>query len=174
MELVYVRVVKDGLPTYYCTGLQELGQHGGGDAESIKKAIDNVFTDKLNMKSEEYQYKCVAVTADGASVNTGQYSGVFTRMSDSRSWLIKFHCIAHRAELSAKDAFAGSRDFQDVDDFYSANYRLLKNSGKLKSELRAACQALDRPLKEWRAIARARPMLASKLKLPQKKMKLKK
>ena len=52
MELVYVRAVKDGLPIYYCCGLQDLAEHDGAVAESVRKAIDSVFTSKLKVNSD--------------------------------------------------------------------------------------------------------------------------
>ena len=47
----------------------------------------------------------VSMTADGASVNFGQYRGLLTRMSnDDRDWLLKIHCVCHRLELAIKDS----------------------------------------------------------------------
>ena len=143
MELVYVRVVNDGVPVYYCVGLQEMAHFGGANAEAIKEAVDDVFGKQLKIDSECYKYKCVSVTGDGASVNTGVYGGVFTLLGKDRPWLLKLHCVEHRAELSAKDAFNASPDLREVDEFYVANYNLLKNSGKLKSEVKATCEALN-------------------------------
>ena len=79
---------------------------------------------------------------DGASVNFGRSSGLMKRLSNGRDWLITFHCVNHRVELAVKDAFKTS-DFVVVDQFYMGVYNLLKNSGKIKGEIKEAAKALD-------------------------------
>jgi len=52
----------------------------------------------------------VAAAADGASVNFGRTAGVLIKLQQSAAapWMIQMHCIAHRLELSLKDAFKGT------------------------------------------------------------------
>ena len=75
------------------------------DANGIYQAI----SEKCREMKLELDNSMVAVAADGASVNFGRIGGVLTKLRDSYApWLIKIHCIAHRLELSLKDAFKGS------------------------------------------------------------------
>ena len=87
--------------------------------------------------------KLIGLTSDGASVNTGCRNGLMVQLErDDRDWLIKIHCTNHRVELAVKDAVKNTR-FTEIDDFYITNYYLLRNSGKIKSEIRAAANVLN-------------------------------
>ena len=77
----------------------------------------------------------VSITTDGATVNTGSISGLMTRLASDRGWLVKIPCINHLVELTIKTALKETK-FKDIDDFYSSNFNLLINSGKIKSELK--------------------------------------
>lgn len=114
---------------------------GGTDAESLKKGIDSIFQLDGALPLEHYQTKLVSITTDGASVNTGRLSGLMTRMASDREWLVKIHCINHRIELAVKDALVNSA-FKDIDSFYLTNFYLLRDSGKIKSEVKIAAEAL--------------------------------
>lgn len=118
-----------------------MSEWGGTNAESLKNAIDSIFGPFGNIPLADYDTKLVSCTADGASVNFGHISGLLTRISRERDWLLKIHCANHRVELAVKAAFKGSR-FAQVDEFYQATNQLLKNSGKLKSMIEAAATAL--------------------------------
>ena len=63
-------------------------------------------------------------------------------MEGDRPWLLKIHCSNHRIELAVADAFKNTV-FSEIDRFYIQNFYLLKNSGLLKSEVKAAASALD-------------------------------
>ena len=56
--------------------------------------------------------------------------------------MIKIHCVNHRVELAIKEAIAET-EFSKVDDFYYSTTFLLKNSGKIKSEIKSAAHALN-------------------------------
>ena len=124
------------------TSLLEMSDWGGTDAASLKKGIDSIFSDEENISVDQYKEKLVSLTTDGASVNTGHISGLMTRFASNREWLVKIHCVNHLVELAVKAALKDSR-FKDIDDFYSSNFYLLRDSGKIKSELKVACEALD-------------------------------
>ena len=115
---------------------------GGTDAESLKMGIDDIFKENGGqIPLPEYQTKLVSLTADGASVNTGRRTGLMTRMAANREWLVKIHCINHRVELAVKDAISNTV-FCEVDQFYLNNFSLLRDSGKIKSEVKIAAEAL--------------------------------
>ena len=127
---------------YFLVSLLEMSEWGGTNAESLKAGIDSIF-DPVNGKIPlgDYQTKLVSCTADGASVNFGHISGLLTRIGRERNWLLKIHCSNHRIELAVKSAFKDSK-FEELDEFYQANFSILKNSGKLKSMVRQAASAL--------------------------------
>ena len=129
---------------YFVTSLLDMSEFGGTGAESLKNGIDHIFQESgaIMLNPEDYQMKLIGCTSDGASVNFGRKSGLMTRLSTERPWLIKIHCSNHRIELAMKDAIKNSA-FQKVDEFYINVYNLLKNSGKIKSEIKVACEALN-------------------------------
>ena len=117
---------------------------GGVDADSIKHGIDSIFSEtdgSIKMTPEEYRVKVVSATADGASVNTGKYSGVLTQLASDRKWLVPIHCSNHRMELAFKSASSNST-LQTCDETYIAIYFLHKNSGKLSHAVQEACKTL--------------------------------
>ena len=58
------------------------------------------------------------------------------------SWMIKIHCVNLHTELAVKGAIAET-EFSKVDDFYYSTKVLLKNSGKIKSEIKFAAHVLN-------------------------------
>ena len=142
-ELVLVRTEKQGIPVYYVVSLLEMAEFGGTDAQSLKTALDSVFTNEGNVPLNDYNKKLVSATADGANVNMGIYNGALTMMTADRPWLVVIHCVNHRLELALKDAVKGIPPFQECDRFYNNIFYLFKNSGKLKTETKKACEALD-------------------------------
>ena len=115
---------------------------GGTGAESLKNAIDNIFDkDAGQLPIDDFQTKMVSITTDGASVNTGRLSGLMTRMGEDREWLVKIHCVNHRVELAVKEAISASV-FSEVDQFYMNNFYLLRDSGKIKSEIKNAAEVI--------------------------------
>lgn len=141
-EMVLVRIERNGLPCYLVASLVEMSEWGGTGAEALKAGIDNVFSCDGPFKMEDYETKLVGCTADGASVNFGRHNGLLTRLDEDRGWLIKIHCSNHRIELAIKDSFKQSI-FLEVDNAYSALYKLCKNSGKIKTEIKKAAEALN-------------------------------
>ena len=143
-ELVMVRVERNGIPCYLAASLLEMSEYGGGNADSIKMAMDGMFDETngtMKMTAEQYQHKVVSATADGSSVNTGKYSGVLTQLAQNRDWLLPIHCCNHRIELAFKAAINKS-SFKICDDTYISIFYLHKNSGKLNEAVYAACKAI--------------------------------
>ena len=135
-ELVLARVVRNGNPVFYCIALQDIDKYGDATGEILKVSIDDIFgsdpSKKINMSHEKYQNLLISVTSDGASVNTGVYQGLLSRFqNDNRPWLIKMHCVSHRAELAIQDSLM-KNGFSEVKDFMVGLFYLFKQSGKLK------------------------------------------
>ena len=117
---------------------------GGTDAKSLEKGITHIFSDagSITLDVEDLKMKLVCCMSDGASVNFGEKTGLMTRLSVQRPGMIKIHCVNHRVELAVKETVA-EREFSKVDDFYYSTTFLLKNSGKIKSEIKSAAHALN-------------------------------
>ena len=141
-ELIFVRVERGGVPTYYCIGMEDLASYGGANANGVKGAHDQVFKN-MNVHQSIYTNGMVSCTADGASVNFGRWEGFLVKMEETRPWLVKLHCVNHRAELAVKSVFESSSPCKEIDILYEGIRNLLKNSGRLKSELRSACDSLN-------------------------------
>ena len=131
-----------GDPIYIFAALLQMSNFGGGSAESLKTAIDSIFSENGQLPCRDYLWKVLACTSDGASVNTGKYEGLLTRLArDGRDWLVQIHCVNHRIELAVKDAMNG--EFDAVESLYMGIFNLFKNSGAIKSDVKKAAEALD-------------------------------
>ena len=132
------------IPVYFCTSLIEMSDWGGMDAALLKKGIDNILGDKgrVPLKDDQYKHEVIGCISDGASVNFGRNTGLMRRLAVNCPWLIKIHCTNHRIELAVKKSFENTT-FNECDTFYIWNFALLKNSGKIKGEIKATAQALN-------------------------------
>ena len=122
-----------------------MADFGGTDADSLKKAIDGVFdleNGKVKLTQEEYTFKVIGSTADGASVNFGIHKGLLTQLARTRPWMLKVHCVNHRVELAFKESIKDST-FDDVDKLYLTLYYLLRDSGRFNSECKHAGEAVN-------------------------------
>ena len=118
---------------------------GGMGANAIKKAIDSIFNESGNipLTAAAYKSKLISATADGASVNFGIYNGVLTQLKNDRMWLIKIQCVNHRLELAIKGAVKDISQFKECERLYISIFSLFRNSGKLKSAVKKAAEALN-------------------------------
>ena len=136
-EIVMVRLVDEsGIPKHYTIDLLDLDRYGDATAENIKQALDDCFLNTIGVSEEEYTHKVVCCTADGASVNFGQYNGLLTKMKETRPWLVTIHCVAHRVELAIKNSLGKREEYKAIKDFLTVIYKLFKQSGKLKRHFR--------------------------------------
>ena len=102
--------------------LLEMSDWGGTDAESLEKGMTHIFSDagSIPLDIRDFKMKLVCCTSDDASVNFGTKTGLMTRLSVQRPWMVKIHFVNHRTELAIKEAIAET-EFSKVDDFcYSA------------------------------------------------------
>ena len=102
-----VRYIHGGEITERFLKLQQLHEF---DAEAIttvaKSDIDNII--------EKTAAHIVSLGADGASVMSGEFSGVAQRLTRTYSWLLYVHCTAHRLNLVVNDLIKSSTTSTDV------------------------------------------------------------
>ena len=145
-ELIFVCVIRGGIPFYFCSALQDCNEFGGTDTDSLKLAVDTAFDENnglVKLPKNTYKYRMISSTAGSASVNFGKYSGLLTHQKENRPWLITIHCVAHRAELALKDSLLKYNKFKGVDDLMSSVFYLQKRSGKLKRIFKNTATALN-------------------------------
>ena len=53
-----VRTVKDGRPVYFTVALPDVDAYGNATAENLKRAIDEVLTNKVIIPAERYIKLC--------------------------------------------------------------------------------------------------------------------
>ena len=149
-ELVMVRTVKNGAPAYFVASLQNVDDYGDASAINLKKCIDDTFKNVLKMSEERYTKLLVSATADGASVNTGQYNGLLVRLqNEERPWLVKIACISHRVELAIKDSLLKEKAINEVKDLMTTLYYLKKASGKFDRHFRTTASVLGVQVYKW-------------------------
>ena len=129
-ELVYAKVVKNGIPICIFLKCQHMKDFGGTDAVSLKTAFLDAFTSFGIDFIGEDTHKVVSVCADGASVNMGSKSGAVQTLQNDIKHLLVVHCSLHKLELAVKDACKNSPEFQVMDDMMTSVHYLFKNSGK--------------------------------------------
>lgn len=89
----------------------------------------------INVTEESFGKKLIGFAADGAAVNRGEKDGVIAILKRQLPWVIYVWCVAHRLELSLKDALQGTV-FDDVDEVLLRLYYLYENSPKKLRQLR--------------------------------------
>ena len=143
-ELIFIRTVRSGSPVSFIVGLQDVGDFGDPNASNLKRSIDDIFENKVVIPHDKYVKGLIAATADGASVNMGQYNGLLAKLrNEDRPWLISIHCVSHRVELAMKDAILKISEFEDIKQFMITLYYTMKKSGKFQNHVKKTAEALD-------------------------------
>ena len=138
-EVIYLRYSCRGIAKTQFISMQAVEK---ADANGIFTAISKALSD-INVSHA----KVVAFTADGASVNTGQYNGVIAKMRSQ--WvpcIVMVHCLAHRLELTMKDAFKGDSEYDKVITLLSGIYSFYHKSPLQRAGLKASFAALSIPV----------------------------
>ena len=108
--------------------------------------IDYIFGQEegfLPLEDRDIINKLVSATADGARANFGVKSGSLTRIKENQAWLLKIHCCNHRTELAVGSVFGQDNRFQEIEDLYKGMFFLHDNSGKIRHEVKMACESLN-------------------------------
>jgi hypothetical protein len=135
---VYVRYMSpDMRPVERFLQLTELTK---SDAATIHASLVEVLEDRgLSM------HKLVGFGSDGASVMTGEQTGVGARLKHGNPYITTMHCIAHRAALAAQDVFGSVEYAKWVDSVLGRVYAYFSRSGPRLQALAEVQQSMDLP-----------------------------
>lgn len=98
------------------------------DAQGLKSAIESCF-EALDIGRTELYSKLVGLGADGASVNSGEKTGLNGLLKRECPWLLFQWCVAHRLELAVRDALQNTY-FKQVDHMLMRLYFIYHKSPK--------------------------------------------
>ena len=139
-EILYLRICRHGKVEVHFVGMQDVEK---ADGESIAQPIDTI----MKTVSKEWQSKLVACATDGASVMTGARRGVVSRLRGTNNHVLGIHCMAHRLELSFKDAINGGNLARQLEDLLSGLHTLYRKRAQNGANLKCCFLAIgQRPL----------------------------
>ena len=127
-EIVYIRVMSDGYPTFLYLKMVDLES---GKSHGIVQTLDNAFQD-FGFIPNEWQSKLVGFGSDGAAVMMGVKSGVATLLKNDVPWLVEIHCLAHRLELAIKECLKGTY-MDNIVDILTSVYYFYKGSASKRT-----------------------------------------
>lgn len=135
---VYVRYISpDMRPVERFLQLTELTK---SDAATIHAVLREVLEDRgVSM------HKLVGFGSDGASVMTGEQTGVGARLKHGNPYITTMHCIAHRAALAAQDVFCSVEYARWFDSVLGRVYSYFSRSGPRLQALAEVQQSMDLP-----------------------------
>ena len=101
------------------------------DAAHITQAVRN----QMKAVCVDWESKLIACATDGASVMTGDRSGVVTRLRGEKGYILGVHCMAHREELAYSDAIKKCPMYHRAEDLLSGLYTFYHTSPLNRSNL---------------------------------------
>lgn len=103
-EMVYIRTSVAGTVETSFVGITAVEK---ADAVNISCAVKEI----MESVCSDWEDKVVAFSSDGAAVMMGAKRGVITRLKENKPYVVGVHCMAHRLELSFRDAVKNIRFF---------------------------------------------------------------
>ena len=115
---------------------------GQGLYDCLKKAMAYMGVTPIEWKS-----KMIGLGCDGASSNLGSGCGLKGNIQKDIPWIIVSWCLAHRLELSIKDALNASF-FKRIDELLLQIYYVYENSPKKCVELKEIVEDLKQCMED--------------------------
>ena len=143
MEAVYLRYCHQGIPYTVFVCMQSTPK---ADADGIMNAITCALHKLETSESLKSQHrKVIAFAADGASVNTGKVNGVIAKMRQKWSpSIVMVQCLAHRLELTLKDAFKTEGPHEKLMSLLNNLYSFYHRSPLQRSGLQSSYEVFTR------------------------------
>ncbi|MCO5571221.1 hypothetical protein L7F22_024957 [Adiantum nelumboides] len=134
--ILYVTYIENAGIGEICTKFIDILRPESASAESLFDALVS-YLKLVELPLE----KLVGIATDGATVMTGQHTGLVTRLKEKVPHLMSFHCIAHRQALAAGDAFKTIKEFKYLDKLARKIYEWTSRSAKRHAFLGEAVRA---------------------------------
>ncbi|VDI55336.1 Hypothetical predicted protein [Mytilus galloprovincialis] len=140
-DMWYVRTCNSGKIETKFIGVASMVR---ANAEGITNGLKYLVSQNLKLQWNDFAKKLVAVSCDGASVMVGSRSGVATLLCKDQPALITLHCMAHRLELTLKDAAKKQQLFNKAISVLAMGlYYFYRNSYLNRSMLKTTYAALQ-------------------------------
>lgn len=140
-DMWYVRTCNSGKIETKFIGVASMVR---ANAEGITNGLKYLVSQNLKLQWNDFAKKLVAVSCDGASVMVGSRSGVATLLRKDQPALITLHCMAHRLELTLKDAAKKQQLFNKAISVLAMGlYYFYRNSYLNRSMLKTTYAALQ-------------------------------
>ena len=137
--IVFARFLFDGSGCTYFLGLSPLSVAA---AAAIYES-SHQFMVELGLTYYVLKQQLVGFCSDGASNMVGQFSGVATILKSNCPLVKTFHCMAHRFELSIKDAVDNVDAVSHFRCFIDELYKVYGMSPKNHCELNSIASGLS-------------------------------
>lgn len=146
--IIYLKCTSSSVPTseahFMFLDLVELdSQKADTIVESLLKCLAEFGFDNSYLTEH-----LVAFASDGASVMTGNKSGVASQLAMKYPNIVTWHCLNHRIELAVGDAAADATGVNHFRSFMDALYSLYSRSPKTQKRLESEAAELDIQLKK--------------------------
>ena len=131
-ELVYAKVVVDGLPTCLFLTSQRMRDFSGVSPDSIYDAIISAFLQyevDLDIGGKDI-LRLTSFCADGAADNMVARKEAVARIKRGNIAILAPHCSGHKLEFAINDAFMDSKHFRQINDMMVSLYNFFRHSGK--------------------------------------------
>ena len=113
-------------------------------ASGLKSLLEISF---LDLGIDDWKQRLVSMCVDGAAVNLGVRRGLATILREEVPWLIAIHCLNHRLELAAKNAFSKTY-MEDVSQMLMDMYYVYEKSCKRLRELKELANAMEEAVRK--------------------------
>ena len=138
-EIVFIRFAARGSPKVHFIGVASVEK---ADTATIYTEIKKVTDEVLG--TNQWGEKLVAFGSDGASVMTGVKAGVVAKFRDWRGGhIVGVHCMAHRLELSFKDATKSIALHKKVDTLLLGLFYFYQRSALNRANLKKSYETLQ-------------------------------
>lgn len=114
---------------------------------TAKGLHESLTTAMEYMRVTDWKKKMIGFGCDGANTNMGQQRGLRGLLQGEAPWVFVFWCLAHRLELSIKDALKATY-FTNIDELLLRLYYVYEKSPKKCRELETVAAELQSCLEE--------------------------
>ena len=116
--------------------------------DATSSGIKSLLLESFAEFGMDLAQKLVSICVDGAAVNLGVRRGLSTLLKQESPWLVSIHCMNHRLELAAKDAFSTIAFMNEVSTMLSNLHTVYEKSPKRLLELRRMADIMEESIRK--------------------------